>query len=160
MATTTIDYQTLQQLLAWIWNTMLGQTIDEVSTAWQTDLQPAAAASTGSLTAAVQITGGWNGTVLFLPSYAFGQHAAAHMLDMPLEELTQADIQDAVAELVNIIGGGVKSIMPGPSALSLPMVTFGPQFSQRIRGAELVLQFDFCSVGEALRLRLFEGLPC
>jgi len=35
------------------------------------------------------------------------------------------DVADAVGELVNMIGGNVKSLMPGPSVLSLPVVAAG-----------------------------------
>ena len=35
------------------------------------------------------------------------------------------DVADAVGELVNMIGGNVKSLMPGPSTLSLPLVRAG-----------------------------------
>jgi chemotaxis protein CheX len=33
---------------------------------------------------------------------------------------------DAVGELVNIVGGSVKSLMPQPTVLSLPSVRTGP----------------------------------
>jgi chemotaxis protein CheX len=39
--------------------------------------------------------------------------------------VSDADVADAVGELVNMIGGNVKSLMPGPSALSLPVVAAG-----------------------------------
>jgi chemotaxis protein CheX len=49
------------------------------------------------------------------------------MLETPEWSLSQADLKDALAELCNIVGGGVKSILPGPSSLSLPKVSAGPQ---------------------------------
>ncbi len=157
MPTLEIGHETIQPMVESVWATMLGLGIDALPTSGATE--PAPGDSDTTLTAAVQITGAWNGSVLFQPSYEFARHAASIMLDQPAGELSQADIQDAVAELANIVGGGVKSIVPGPSALSLPMVTCGSQFSQRIRRAELILQFDFSSLGEPMRLRLFEGLP-
>ncbi len=33
-----------------------------------------------------------------------------------------------VAELTNIVGGGIKSLLPSPSVLSLPTVTQGTDF--------------------------------
>ncbi|TIC83622.1 chemotaxis protein CheX [Nocardioides sp. GY 10113] len=41
------------------------------------------------------------------------------------EPLDDADLADAVGELVNMVGGSLKSILPGPSALSLPTVAAG-----------------------------------
>ena len=39
--------------------------------------------------------------------------------------MSAADVTDAVGELVNIIGGSVKSLMPQPTVLSLPSVRTG-----------------------------------
>lgn len=36
-----------------------------------------------------------------------------------------ASCTDAIGELANIVGGNVKSLMPGPSQLSLPVVSHG-----------------------------------
>ena len=38
------------------------------------------------------------------------------------EPLDDAEVADAVGELVNMVGGNIKSLMPGPSALTLPVV--------------------------------------
>ena len=35
-------------------------------------------------------------------------------------DVTDPDIRDVVGEFANVIGGNVKSVMPGPSVLSLP----------------------------------------
>jgi len=37
-----------------------------------------------------------------------------------LANSAMADMQDAIAELANMVGGNLKSILPGPSMLSLP----------------------------------------
>ncbi|QWC84732.1 chemotaxis protein CheX [Nocardioidaceae bacterium] len=52
------------------------------------------------------------------------------------EEITDEDISDAVGELVNILGGAVKSIVAATSSLSLPVVAAGrvalPRHSTRL----------------------------
>jgi chemotaxis protein CheX len=50
--------------------------------------------------------------------------------------VSPADITDAVGELVNIIGGSVKSLMPQPTVLSLPSVRTGP--AGELPGTEVV----------------------
>jgi chemotaxis protein CheX len=50
----------------------------------------------------------------------------AEMLAIPSPvEVADGDVADAVGELVNMVGGNLKSIMPGPSSLSLPSVAAG-----------------------------------
>ena len=41
---------------------------------------------------------------------------------MSEEELSEAEIRDAVGEIVNMVGGNLKGIVEGDSALSLPCV--------------------------------------
>jgi chemotaxis protein CheX len=42
-----------------------------------------------------------------------------------MDELADSDIADAVGELANIVGGNVKSLLPPPTTLSLPVVAWG-----------------------------------
>ena len=74
------------------------------------------------VSAAVSVTGAWRGHVVISFSSAASRHAAAALLGVEFDEVSTADITDAVGELANIIGGNVKSLLPEPSALSLPHV--------------------------------------
>lgn len=73
--------------------------------------------------AAVTVSGKWEAMVTVELSAALADEVTRRMLGG--SDLAEEDIADAVGELVNMIGGNVKSLMPGPSALSLPMVTSG-----------------------------------
>jgi chemotaxis protein CheX len=77
------------------------------------------------VSAAVSVTGAWRGHVVISFSTAASRHAAAGLLGIGYDDVSTADITDAVGELVNIIGGNVKSLLPEPSALSLPHVQTG-----------------------------------
>ena len=100
------------------------------------------------VTASVSITGGWDGHVVFGCSTAAARTAAAVLLMMGEDELAEADIADAVGELANMIGGNIKSLLPSPSALTLPLVSLG--------GAVMHLP----SATEAVRLDLaWQGEP-
>jgi hypothetical protein len=37
------------------------------------------------------------------------------------------DIEDALGELANVVGGNVKAVLPGPSVLGLPEVGVAPE---------------------------------
>lgn len=64
-------------------------------------------------------------TTVQLPRLA-AHRVAAVMLGLPPGTTPDAaDVVDAVGELVNMVGGGVKSLLPEPSSLALPVVTAG-----------------------------------
>lgn len=73
--------------------------------------------------ASVHITGEWDGTVCLSCSHLAARHVSAVMFGLADKDLTTDDINDAVGELVNVVGGNIKSLVPSPSVLSLPIVT-------------------------------------
>lgn len=74
------------------------------------------------VSASVSVIGAWNGHVVVDCSTGASRHAAAAMLAVDLQDVTQEDVTDALGELANIIGGNVKALLPEPCALSLPHV--------------------------------------
>ncbi len=121
-------------------------------------VQPAADWGSFQVAGTVHITGQWNGTVLLLCSEPFGRRAASAMLDVPEDSATLADIHDAVAELTNIVGGGIKSLLPGPSALSMPTVTQGSDFHLHVHWTQPVGHADLVNDEEPLQVRVLEAI--
>ncbi|QSR25040.1 chemotaxis protein CheX [Nocardioides aromaticivorans] len=82
--------------------------------------------ATGVWSSSVTVSGGWAGVVTVELDEGVAQQLSARMLALPEgEPVADGDIADAVGELVNMVGGNVKSLMPGPSVLSLPAVAAG-----------------------------------
>lgn len=80
----------------------------------------------GTWSGAVSVSGGWQGTITAELGEPAAVELATRMLALsPDEVVSDADIADAIGELVNVVGGNVKSLMPGPSQLSLPMSAAG-----------------------------------
>ena len=102
--------------------------------------------------AAVGVHGGWTGSITVELSAAVAESLTRLMLAMADEPLADADIADAVGELVNMIGGNVKSLMSGPSALTLPVVAAG----RAAHATDLVevARFDAVWNGEPVRVRV------
>lgn len=71
----------------------------------------------------VVVSGGWSGDVVVGLSRSAAE-ALARAMFTP-DQVVEADCLDAVGEFTNIVGGSVKSIVPGPSVLSLPDVAVG-----------------------------------
>lgn len=73
--------------------------------------------------ALIRIAGDWNGAVTLEMSSETATSAARLMLEA--DDVDPDEVADAVGELVNIIGGNLKSLLPTRSRLSLPQVTRG-----------------------------------
>jgi chemotaxis protein CheX len=101
--------------------------------------------------AAVSVAGGWDATVTVELSAPVALSLTGTMLGLDeSEEPADADVADAVGELVNMVGGNVKSLMPGPSVLSLPAVAAGR--AAHPSGATEVARFDAVWAGEPVRV--------
>lgn len=73
------------------------------------------------------ITGAWDGSVSLLCSENLSQRITSGMFRLPSESVSMDDIQDALGELVNILGGNIKPLFPAPSSLSLPFYGGDPE---------------------------------
>ncbi|MDH2414637.1 chemotaxis protein CheX [Nocardioides sp. CER19] len=104
--------------------------------------------------AAVSISGGWDAAVTVELSTPLALSLTTTMLGLTADETAEgpldADVADAVGELVNMIGGNIKSLMPGPSVLSLPAVAAGR--AAHPSGAAEVARFDGVRAGQPVRV--------
>ena len=100
-----------------------------------------------SIAATVDISGEWNGTACLSCSMAAGRRAAAVMFEMEDEDLTPAEVSDAVGELINVVGGNIKGLLPNPTQLSLPVVHDGADFELPAH-LELALEVRFTWIDE------------
>jgi chemotaxis protein CheX len=117
--------------------------------------EPAAPAEGESAVAAsVSITGGWSGHVVFGCSVAASRSAAAQLLMMGEDELAEADVADAVGELANMVGGNIKSLLPGPSALTLPLVSLGGA-ALHLPSSTEAIRLDMTWQGEPIRVSVW-----
>jgi chemotaxis protein CheX len=68
----------------------------------------------------VEIVGPWNGAVVLTT----GRETAAELARCLLREhapvVLAEDVDDALGEIANVVGGNVKAVLPGPSVLGLP----------------------------------------
>jgi chemotaxis protein CheX len=76
-----------------------------------------------NVVASISMTGAWDGHVVVSMSEPAAHAVAAAMLALELDDVTDADVLDAAGELVNVVGGQVKSFLPQPCQLSLPMTS-------------------------------------
>ena len=110
------------------------------------------------MTGVVQITGGWKGAILVQTTPNFARDAAAAMLQADAASLSAGDLQDVLAELTNMIGGNIKSQVPGPSYLSIPSVTTGSDYELNLKGARVVSDVAMDVAGQPLSVLMCESV--
>ena len=137
----------IEQIVQSIFATMLGMEpvrVDDQS-----------ASCEEKLLGTIQIAGATSLSVVLAVSDGVARAAAAAMLMMPLADVSDADQRDVVAELTNMIGGNLKSLLPGPLYLSLPTVVAGRDLGLQVPGAELIDDVTLQCESGHLRIRLY-----
>lgn len=74
------------------------------------------------VTAHIQISGDWQGVVAMVMEHGLAQQLATKLFSLEKHQVTNEDINDSVSEMMNIIGGNLKSLLPQPNQLALPIV--------------------------------------
>jgi chemotaxis protein CheX len=146
---------------------MLADAIEELTMAvWMQTLElpllpstatpPAGAAHT--IQAYVHVSGAWRGTIVVQCPMSLARVATQRMFRLdgvpPLE-----DVQDAIGELTNMIGGSVKALIAGENCfLSLPVVVEGHDYRVRVGGgAQVLTQHLMRCEDEPLLVTVLEG---
>ena len=80
-----------------------------------------------TLSSWVEIVGPWTGSVVLTCGRDTAVELTAALLrDHAPDVLEDEDVDDALGELANVVGGNVKAVLPGPSVLGLPEVGATP----------------------------------
>lgn len=137
----------IEQIVQSIFSTMLDMEVVRA--------EGAASPDDNSLLAAIQIAGAWTGSVVLHLSDELATESTATMLQMLRSDVTDLDRRDVAAELVNMIGGNLKSLLPGPSFLSLPTIVVGQDVDLQIQDAEIVDEVALISSSGTALVRVF-----
>jgi CheY-specific phosphatase CheX len=116
-----------------------------IFTGADTDAATAAAddAPIRTLSAIVDISGDWNGSVSVSCERTTAVGIASVMFDAPGPELSGSDVIDALGELANMAGGAVKGMLDGEKSLGLPTVGEGIDFVMVVPNTTEVANVDY-----------------
>jgi len=138
----------LHELAESIWHSILELEI------WRADRSSITfPASAQMLTSQITIHGAWRGLVVLVCSRAIARKAAAIMFGRPPARMTEREQRDAVGELTHILSGNLKSLLPAPSYLSLPVVTEG--YTTAVEGRRIGRVLLRCE-NQPLQITLYE----
>jgi chemotaxis protein CheX len=133
-----------------VWQAYLGELgdirIDEPGTT-------AIVAGDDVFAAYVLVGGAWQGGVMLCCGTETAERLASAMLGVPVPVDT-TDVGDAIGELANVLGGNVKSLVPQPSAISLPVVTLDTEHGPAAGGREICL-LDLTWQGDSISVRVW-----
>lgn len=111
------DRDEIRRLVEKAWAAMLGLEIrpapDDTIPDWPGDV----------LTGAVTVAGPWSGLVALACPAVLARRFAAVVFAVPPERVADEQCRDVLGELTNVLGGGLKALLPGRSTLGLPVVT-------------------------------------
>jgi len=141
----------LAQIVESVWETTVGNSIRRLP-----PTEEAASGGAHMVTASICFKGGWSGLLAATCSAALARTIAARMFHIAAEDSSPEDMHDAVAEVVNIVGGNIKAVLPTPCRLSLPAVFEGDAEGSAllVPESETVDTVCFDCEGERLTLRL------
>jgi len=116
-----------------------------------------AAAGSRTFTGCVQFTGDFEGATTLDCTDEIARRVAAVMFEADPESLSTEEIQDALGELTNMIGGNIKPLLPGTSRLSLPSVVEGMDYTLIVPGSQVLCQVGFECEGQPILVTLVES---
>jgi chemotaxis protein CheX len=96
------------------------------------------------------------GCVLLAAPTPLARAVAAAMFNLRADQLTDDEVADALGELTNMIAGKLRSLLPGPSGLSMPTVTVGTSHAVRIPRALLVNRVALACEGHRLTVSVWQ----
>ncbi len=117
--TALLDAETVQSIADEVWPSLVGDGEAVVPV----PVPPPAEV----LSAWVDIVGPWTGSVVLSCAPATAEALTESVLmTRPPTVVDAEDVADALGELANVLGGNIKSVLPGESKLGLPRVGSAP----------------------------------
>jgi len=112
--------------------------------------------SADQISSFVQISGAWEGTVFVESSLGLARDIAGGMFGVNTNSVSDEDLKDALAEITNMVGGNIKSLVNSPSYLSIPGIAKEHTSAELATPARIVVQKTFVCRDELLRITLCE----
>jgi chemotaxis protein CheX len=150
--TSAIDRETVLDVMADVWLSFLGdETIGESTSGTTPD------GRADRVVATVCVDGPWSGVISFATTRQAGRDVAASLLAVDDDAVTDGDVDDAMGEVANVLGGNLKTLLPPPSSLSLPVVESGPTARMVPAGSTEVLRVSLDWRGEPVEVGVWES---
>jgi len=91
----------------------------------------------------IALSGEWRGAVTVSCIDPLARIVTGAMFGIEPTDATDAEIQDAIGELANILGGQTKQVLGDRCVLGLPVVIEGDNFESTVPGSHAVVTLPF-----------------
>ncbi len=132
------------------WNSTLGFQVDRATSA--------ESCAIGAFTVCVKITGAWDGEVRLYCSSPLARSIAAAIFQVEADNAGSDEILDALSELIHIVGGNLKALLPQPVTLSLPSLPDPTNWAQTTPQWQMVHRLTLMSEGHPFIVSLLGDL--
>lgn len=138
----------IQEYTQMVCSTLLGFEVQPLPGTYQLPM-------TETVSSSVQVTGKWNGAIILSMPSPLVNTLTEVMFSCEPGKASIEDKMDAVGELINMIGGNIKALLPEPSALSVPLLALEGH-SLYFPSTKLVTHCQFECNGKSFALSLYE----
>lgn len=135
----------IEEVTESVYATMLGCGVTRTEEPWQEQ--------SAGFTAAVHYAGSWQGALLLECSAGQADRWAARLMSL-VPPIALDDARDSLGEIVNVLAGNLKPLLPGGVGLSIPSVVQGSDYSFRICGGNLCEILYFADESGPFRVTL------
>ncbi len=146
-----ITDETLYKIVQDTWTSTLGFQVDRAASAEFSAI--------GALTVCVKIAGAWDGEVRLHCSPPLARSIAAAIFQVEADNAGSDEILDALSELIHIVGGNLKALLPQPVTISLPSLPDPTHGAQTTPQWQMVHQLTLMSEGHPFVVSLSGDLP-
>lgn len=120
---------------------------------------PSTSPDEARLAAYVKISGDWKGAVLLECPESVTRHASAMLFEVDADEMPKQEMQDAVDELVRMLGKSLQQIIAPAGKTSSPRPTEEGLETPALSGMRGVLELDMSCEGRPIRVSVLESVP-
>lgn len=111
-----------------------------------------------ALTVGARISGAWDGEVRLHCSPELARLIAAAIFQVDADKAGREEILDALSELIHIVGGNVKALLPQPVMLSLPSHLDPTDRAQSTPQRQMVCRLTLTSEGHPFVVTILEDI--
>lgn len=102
----------------------------------------------------IALSGEFRGAVTVSCMEPMAKVAAGAMFGMDAADATEVEIQDAIGELANMLGGQTKTALAGMCTLGLPVVIDGEAYEATVPHSHTVVKLHFCCDGHPVEVAI------
>ncbi|MBI3856535.1 MAG: chemotaxis protein CheX [Planctomycetes bacterium] len=111
----TIPPGDIERVVGFVWETLAGCRVERIFS------DPAPVLRGSRLASIIPLEGGVQGRLALECPLPLARRAASHMFGEPVHQVELDKVQDALAELTNVVAGNLKALLDEPCSLGFPV---------------------------------------